>query len=137
MRQQGKGWTGSGNKFERSCSLAQASPGLRQTSLPEQFVELLEGVYHRHRDHIVTAGITDQVFYQALSVCFPGIAKPAVKEVVAPEGNASLLFLGTPSRYGCLHRLGHPVIPYGAGYAAEEIEGLVVPFEKGFLLLVG
>ena len=67
----------------------------------------------------------------------PWITETALVEVVAPEGNESLLLFGPVSRQGFLHRLRHPVVPDSAGHTAKEIEGLLVSFEQGFLLLIG
>jgi len=67
----------------------------------------------------------------------PWIAEAALKEVVTPESDEGLLLLGLMSRQRSPHRLRQPVVPDGAGHAAEEIEGLLMSFEQGLLLLVG
>src|SRR4030042_2952957 len=68
---------------------------------------------------------------------FPRIAEAALKEVVAPESDEGLLLLGLMPRQRFPHRLRHPIVPDGAGHATEEIEGLLMPLEQDFLLLVG
>jgi hypothetical protein len=77
---------------------AQASPGFRQTPLPQKVVELLKGLHLRHRNQEVTAGVTYEVFHQPLFMGLLWIAEAALKEIVAPESNEGLLLLGLMSR---------------------------------------
>jgi len=116
---------------------AQASSGFCQASPSEQVVELLEGVHLWHRDHVVAAGVPHQIFHQPLLMGLPRIAEPTLEEIVAPESDKGLLLLGSVSRQGFFHRLRHPVVPDGVGDTTEEIKGLIMSFEQGFLLLVG
>jgi hypothetical protein len=67
----------------------------------------------------------------------PRIAEAALEEVVAPEGDESLLLLRLVSRQRSHNRLRHAVVPYVSRHAAEEVEGLFMAIEEGFLLLIG
>ena len=125
-------------EFPNAVSLPpQASPRFGKTSLPQEAVQLFEGVYLRHRDQEVAAGVSHQVLHQSLLMGLAGVAEAALEQIVAPEGDEGLLLLGLMSRQCSPHRLRELVIPDSVGHAPEEGEGFFMPFEEGLLLLIG
>src|SRR3989304_6476258 len=78
-------------EFPNSVNLPpQASPRFGKASLPQETVQLFEGVYLRHGDQEVAAGVSHQVLHQSLLMGLAGVAEAALEEIVAPEGDEGL-----------------------------------------------
>jgi hypothetical protein len=111
--------------------------GLGQAALLEEVVQFLEGVdlWDWHQE--VAPSVAHQILDQTFLVGLPWSTEATLKEVMASEGNESLLLLRLPASQAGSDGLGEMVVPDVLGHAAEEGEGFLVAFKEGLLTLVG